>query len=543
MNVFGQAASCGETVSPLTPPSNTNLYSDGSNMSSIATTLVNDSGLPDYEMALVNGNLLDGAGNPYLIGTSTDGTFNLSSLDMDPLTVGVQLPADGDQVCYSAIAYDIDAIASLAVTFSGLCPVIGPSLGIDAALCALVPNDASQVTGLQDVINLASVFGGGSLSLDSAVYFLQLIDSTLTQFGLPTLPAPCFAVSGFVGGPNNATDGWFNGSVDPVYCVNIVAPCGTVDAGAVTINNTTLCDQTGDFPTSASASSDGDSGGTWSISGDGSVTIDANTGAIDASGGTPGSYTVTYMVDGGQDGAGVDCPDDSATATLTVNNCAPCPMVDAGTVSVGNGTLCDQAAGDSPTTTTASSDGDAGGTWSIDGDGSVTISASGSIDANGGTAGSYTVTYTVDGGQDGAGADCPDVTATASVTVESCAVDPCLPVDAGTVTIDNTSLCIATGGANPTSASCSSNGTAGGTWSIDGDGTVTIDANTGAVNAMGGTAGSYIVTYTVDGGQDGAGADCPDVTATASLTVQDCSAGVNCNVNAGSFPASGGFEW
>ncbi len=110
--------------------------------------------------------------------------------------------------------------------------------------------------------------------------------------------------------------------------VTVVSPedctpeeCGTVNAGSIA--DLTLCDQEGSAnPTSGQFASDGDAGGSWSIDGGASIAAD---GSVDASGLTPGNYTVTYTVENADLSDGTECEDASASATLTVVDCTPAP--------------------------------------------------------------------------------------------------------------------------------------------------------------------------------------------------------------------------
>ena len=291
-----------------------------------------------------------------------------------------------------------------------------------------------------------------------------------------------------------------------------VEECGTVDAG--TVADLAACDQSGGTnPTSVTFTTTGDAGGTWTISGGASI---SSNGTVDATGLTPNTYTVTYTVINPDLGDGTVCPDASTTATLTVLDCTPpptCGTVDAGTVA--NIVLCNDVFGDNPTNGQFTSDGDAGGTWTISG--GASIDANGNVSAAGLAAGSYPVTYTVINPDLSDGTVCEDAMAMATLIVQNCP-ETCGTVNAGT--IDDINLCNVIGGESPSMGQFTSlAGDLGGTWSITGG--LTIGAN-GEVDATGATAGVYIVTYTVVNPDLGDGTVCDDDSASATLTVTEC---------------------
>ncbi|MCX6324984.1 MAG: Ig-like domain-containing protein, partial [Sphingobacteriales bacterium] len=169
-----------------------------------------------------------------------------------------------------------------------------------------------------------------------------------------------------------------------------------------------------------------------------------------------GSANITYTVTGCNGPA-------SASHSVTVN-----PDANAGSVS-GTSPLCIGG------TATYSSTGDAGGTWSSDNGAVATVNpTSGLVTAV--SAGSANITYTVTGCNGPA-------SASQSVTVNA-------SVNAGTVT-GTSPLCI--GG----TATYSSTGDAGGTWSSDNGAVATVNPTSGLVTAV--SAGSANITYTVTG--------------------------------------------
>jgi len=211
-----------------------------------------------------------------------------------------------------------------------------------------------------------------------------------------------------------------------------------------------------------------DAGATATDNVDSSVTVNTS-GSVDVN--TVGSYTITYTA---TDAAGnVATP---ATRTVTVTAAPPAdttpPVI---TVTVGTDSI---EAGDSWT--------DAGATATDDVDGTLSPSASGSVDTR--TAGTYTITYTA---TDNAG---NVETATRTVTVTADVTAPVITVAPGTDSV-----------------------VVGAAWT-DAGATATDNLDTSVIVTVSGsvdinTAGSYTVTY---GASDAAG---NAATATRVVTV------------------------
>ncbi len=160
-----------------------------------------------------------------------------------------------------------------------------------------------------------------------------------------------------------------------------------------------------------------------------------------------------------------ECVANTVFRTVTV-----VPNVSAGTVS-GTSPICIGA------TTTYTSNGTAGGTWSSSNTAVATVDATtGVVTAL--SAGTTDIKYEVT-----SGCGSP-VNATKSLTVSS-------NVSAGTVS-GSSPICI---GATPT---YTSNGTAGGTWSSSNTAVATVDATTGVVTAL--SAGTTDIKYEVTSG-------------------------------------------
>ena len=207
----------------------------------------------------------------------------------------------------------------------------------------------------------------------------------------------------------------------------------------------------------ATYTSNGDAGGSWSSSNPAIATVNATTGVVTAV--SAGTTNIAYTVSSG-------CNNPvSAFKTLTVSN-DPNP----GTVS-GTSPLCIGA------TATYTSNGDGGGSWSSSNTAVATVNAStGMVTAV--SAGTTNIIYTV--------IACNGSPLSASKTLT---VDP--SVSAGTVS-GTSPLCIGA------TATYTSNGTSGGSWSSSNTSVATVNAISGLVTAV--SAGTTNITYTISNG-------------------------------------------
>jgi hypothetical protein len=202
----------------------------------------------------------------------------------------------------------------------------------------------------------------------------------------------------------------------------------------------------------------------WSPNGETTPTINAT---------TSGTYSVVVTSSAG-------CQSSAVSANVTVS-AAP----NAGTLS-GNQAIC--VAG----TTTFTSNGDAGGTWSSGNTGIATVNASTGV-ISGVAAGTATITYTIP-----ASGSCVAVSTTRTVTVTA------MP-NPGTLA-GTQAICLSGTGTFTT------NGAAGGTWSTSDANVATINASTGAITPV--SAGSATMTYTVTGS-----GGCNNASATRTVTI------------------------
>ena len=365
--------------------------------------------------------------------------------------------------CYSIADVVVDGVSQGALSTYTFTNVTAPHT-ISASFTAIPNANAGTVSGTSPLciggtatyIATGVVLSGGTGAWSSTNPSVASVNPTS---GLVTALAAgttniTYTITGGCGGTSSAFQTL---TVDP-------------NANAGTVSGTSpLC-----IGGTASYSSTGDAGGTWSSDNGAVATVNPTTGLVTAV--SAGSANITYTVTGCNGPA-------SGSQSVTVD-----PNVNAGTVS-GTSPLCIGG------TATYSSTGDAGGTWSSDNGAVATVNpTSGLVTAV--SAGSANITYTVTGCNGPASAS------------QSVTVNP--NVNAGTVS-GTSPLCI--GG----TATYSSTGDAGGTWSSSNASVATVNASSGLVTAV--SAGSANITYTVTGCNGPA-------SASHSLTV-------NPNVNAG----------
>ena len=221
-------------------------------------------------------------------------------------------------------------------------------------------------------------------------------------------------------------------------------------------------------------STDGDVGGTWTSSATGIATVNATTGVI--TGVAAGTATITYTI-----AASGSCSAVSSTRTVTVT-AAP----NAGTL---NGTQAVCLSG----TSTFTTNGNAGGTWSSSDVNVATINATtGAIAPV--AAGTATMTYTVTGT-----GGCNNASNTRTVTITT-------PSIAGTLS-GNQIICSAQ------TTTFTVNGASGaGTFTSNATGIATVNASSGVVTGVAGGTATITFTIAATGG-------CPAVNTTRTVTV------------------------
>lgn len=224
----------------------------------------------------------------------------------------------------------------------------------------------------------------------------------------------------------------------------------TSNAGTVS-GSTPLC-----IGNTATYTTNGLSGGTWSSTSPGVATVNASTGLVTAV--AAGFTDITYT---SNTGCG---PSSAASQTLTVN-----PNANAGTIS-GTSPLCIGV------TSAYTTNGDVGGTWSSNNISVATVNfTTGAVTAL--SAGSANIIYTVS-----SGCTAP-VSSFKTLTVN---------VNANAGTVSGTSLmCIGN------NATYTTTGDGGGAWSSSDGAVATVNSSTGVVHAV--AFGSANIIYAVTG--------------------------------------------
>jgi uncharacterized protein YjdB len=260
-----------------------------------------------------------------------------------------------------------------------------------------------------------------------------------------------------------------NGSATPVTATITVTPSytsgattctGTPKTYTITVNpNVNAGVVSGTSPlcigATATYSSNGNAGGSWSSTNTAVATVNSSTGLVTAI--AAGTTDIVYTIS-----SGCNSPV-SSFKTLTVS-----PNANAGTIS-GLTPLCINA------TTTFTTDGNSGGTWSSSNTAIATVNpATGLVTAV--SAGTANIIYTVTG--------CNAVPSSKLITVSPNA-------NAGTVT-GTSPLCAGA------TATYSSNGNTGGSWSSSNTTVATVDPSTGLVTAV--SSGTANIIYTVSSG-------------------------------------------
>ena len=280
---------------------------------------------------------------------------------------------------------------------------------------------------------------------------------------------------------------FYTGDIDPansipgtytvIYTLDATAGCPEFSTTAtITINNApnasisypnpSYCTGSGNISVSLS----GDQGGTFSSSA--GLSIDINTGEINCSASSPGSYTVSYTVSN-------SCGSYTASTDISIEST---PDV---SISYDNSPYCANAGIVSVTL-----NGIGGGTYSSS-PGLSIDPTNGRIDVSASTPGTYTVYYVVSSG------NC-STTASTTVTITE--------IPNATISYPASPYC-----ANGGMANVAISGTTGGVFSADPG--LSINSSTGAIDLAASAPGTYTVTYYI------ASSGCGDFTTTTDITV------------------------
>ena len=316
------------------------------------------------------------------------------------------------------------------------------------------PNGDQYVQTISATCNAGTVSGSSPLCIGGTATYTSDGDPggtwSSTNTSVATVNSSTGVVTAVAAGTTDITYTLPCGG-SPVSAFKTLTVSPPVSAGTVS-GTSPLC-----IAATATYTSSGSSGGSWSSSNTGVATVNSSTGVVTAV--SVGTTNITYTISSGC-GSPV-----SAFQLLTVN-----PSVNAGTVS-GTSPLCIAA------TATYSSSGDAGGSWSSSNTAVATVNSSTGV-VTAVSAGTTNITYTIS-----SGCGSP-VNAFKTLTVSPNA-------NAGTVS-GTSPLCIAA------TATYTSSGDAGGTWSSTSPAVATVNSSTGVVTAV--SVGTTNITYTVSAG-------------------------------------------
>jgi len=170
------------TIGTLDPPADTFICRDGSNTPTLTPPT---SSLPDIEF------VLEKTGGAILLPLGADGTIDPSNYDV------------GDEICYSAFAFDLVAINDLLSTVSTLCAALDCDAvfgipGLENAIDDLINGTNDGVAGVNDlseVLLFLASFGTLVSSVQQAVTILNDLNTTISPFNLGPV---CYAVSNSV---------------------------------------------------------------------------------------------------------------------------------------------------------------------------------------------------------------------------------------------------------------------------------------------------------------------------------------------------------
>jgi gliding motility-associated-like protein len=378
------------------------------------------------------------------------------------------------------------------------------SAGLNINAGTGIVNLAASTAGTYTVTNTIAASGGcpvvtatATITItDLPVAAFSYIASPYCQNGSD--PLPTFSGAGVAGtftspaGLNiNAGNGLVNlaASASGTYTVtNTIAASGgcPVVTASSDITISPLPVATFNYPASPYCQNGGtasplfsDSGIAGTFTSAAALTINSSTGVIDLAASTPGTYTVTNTID-----AANGCPAVTATASVTVS---PLPVA---TFSYTSSPYCQNESNPLPTF----SGGGTAGIFSASSGLSINGS-NGEVDLAASTAGTYTVTNTID-----AANGCPVVTATSDISITN------LPDAAFSYTASP--YCQNSGNPFP----LLNTGSTAGTFMASSG--LMLDPSTGEINLSGSTPGNYTVSNII------AAADgCPSVTATAGVAI------------------------
>ncbi|MCG8574991.1 MAG: PKD domain-containing protein [Flavobacteriales bacterium] len=417
--------------------------------------------------------------NTLLFGADAGGVWAETSASgsFDPVT-GI-LNTDGLTAGLYTFTYTVTGIAPCVTDVADFTVSVSSSLEAGADNTASMCNSAGTSIDLNTLLSGADPFGtwaettaSGAFTPPSGVLVTDGLAAGVYTFTYTVFPAaPCI--------PDVAT---FDITVE-----------NQPDAGSDNVS--TLCNTPGSTLNLSTLLVGADAGGTWAET-TASGAFTPATAMFDASSLTAGVYSFTYSVTGT-----APCIDDMASFDVTVTN-----LPNAG---ADNATQICNTAGSSVDLNTLLSGADPGGSWAETTASGAFDAATGVLNTDGLTAGTYTFTYDI-----AAAGPCPGDQAVFDVTVQQ-------EVNAGDDDL-LLEICNTAGSVVDLTTSLSADASAGGVWA-ETTASGSFTAGTGVLDSDGLAAGAYSFTYTVTGV-----APCPSDVANFTVTVeQEVNAGID----------------
>lgn len=429
-------------------------------------------------------------------------------------SAGISYPANLCNVPNTAGTPNVPVAVVRTGTPGGIYSVMpATGLPIDAATGTITPAGAAPGT-YTITYTIANTAGCSDYKVTTNVTIHPAPAAQISYAGplCTSLTAAPVTLSGNTGGAYSSTTGLAinaaTGTINPsastpgnytvTYTIAASAPCPGASATThVTITQApsanisypaTLCNVTNTATTPnlpVSVTHTGTTGGVYSIVPATGLTINATTGVIEPSGATPGTYTITYTV-----AAAGGCTVFTTTATVNINS-TPTATIQYATP------LCSSAG-----VATVTRTGNAGGTYTATPAGLSINPATGAINTQQSTPGTYDVTYTI-----APSAPCPGFDTKTTVTITQ-APSAAISYPSPLCNVANTPL-------TPNHpVAVTQTGTTGGIYSIIPATGLSIDANSGTIIPSNATAGTYTITYTIP-----AAGGCPAFTTSATVVV------------------------
>ncbi len=303
-----------------------------------------------------------------------------------------------------------------------------------ATYCQSGTNPTPSITGLSGGIFSASPIG---LVIDSLTGTINLSGSTLGAYNL------CYSIPG---------------SCPISSCITLTIGNTNPSAGFSYVGSPFCQNGSNPFPTFSS----GASAGIFSSSPSGLVFVQVNTGEIDLAASNPGTYTITNTIP-----ASGSCLAASATSTVTIN------VSDDASFVYTSATYCQSGTDPVPTIT-----GLPGGTFSSIPTGLLIDSITGTINLDSSILGVYTLSYATNG-------PCPN---TSSITMVITDTTP-----STNFSYPGSPFCLNGNNPFPTFGL----GASAGIFSVSPSGLVFVHVNTGQIDLLSSTPGTYTVTNTI----------------------------------------------